>query len=219
MDAISPEQLRATIRFRGDYQNVRKFPNTELDKEMQVAFAKFYQLVADEHQGWWDTEGTITTVAGQTYLALPPGCWRVQGVDILDGSDYRALSQVGLEHRNRHGATQTKPETFRTSARGLELGPTPDAAYTLRVMYTPAAPQLMISQPREWYNGWHEYILESVLAVFDRREGKGVKDRLDAIDNIARAVKAGAASRRQSEPEYLDLREGHGGGPWYEGDY
>ena len=219
MDAVTPEQLRNMIRFRGDYQNIRKFPNADLDKEMQVAFGKFYQIVADSHQGWWDTFAAAATVDEQAYVAMPSGCWRVQAIDILDGGEYRGLSQVGLEHRNRFGTTSTKPEAYRLSSRGAELYATPDAVYTLRVLYTPVAPQLMTSQPREWYNGWHEYILESTLTVLDRREGKGVQERIAAIAAIEKSVKDGAGQRRQQEPEYLDLREGSSKGPWHEGDY
>ncbi len=201
------EQIRGIIRFRGDYQNVRKFPNTSVDQEAQIAFGKFYQLVAEANQGWWDTQDTVTTTANIAYVAPPTNTWQVKGVDLLDG-DYRELRQVSHTERNRFGNTTAMPEMYFLSARGIELMATPNAVYTLRVLYTPRAPLLATSQPREWYNGWEEYVIESVLAVLDKREGNPrAAEHFASVDRIEKSVRTGAGERRQQEPEYLRLRE------------
>lgn len=204
-------QLRAITRFRGDYQNVRKFPDASIDIELQKSFGKFWQLVAKTNQGWWDTQGTVTTTANIAFVAPPLTAWIIKGVDILDGDEYRELRQVSHADRNRFGTSTDEPAAFYTTARGIELLPPPNTVYTLRVIYTPRAPALAESQPREWYNGWEEYVIEDTLAVLDKREGNPrLADRLATIGEIEKSVREGAGERRQQEPEYLQLREGVG---------
>lgn len=205
MSAITAEEIIKAIRFRGDYQNVRKFTPTDLMKEVQNAFESFWQLVAKAHQGWWDTETTITTVGGQSYIAVPSDVWSLKAVDRLDGSDYVEMVQVAISERNRYGATTGKPVAYYTNARGINMMPIPDTVYTLRLMYTPKAPKLAVSQPREYYNGWDDYITESVLLVLDRREGKPTDAREKAIEKITLEVMGGASERKAQEPEYLRL--------------
>lgn len=220
MAELTLAQIRQTIRDRGDYTNTRKFTNTYLDTEAQLAFGKFWQLVDSVHQGWWDTQGTVTTTANVAYVATPVDCWKVLGVDILDGGEYRELRQASHAERNRYSQSTDMPDSYRLSARGIDLMATPNAAYTLRVLYTPRAPSLAESQPREWFNGWEEFVIVSVLCVLDEREGKpSLADRKDTLATIEKNVRQGAGERRQQEPEYLNLRENGSHDTWYDGDY
>lgn len=219
MAAITLDTLRATIRFRGDYQNVRKFPDANIDTEIQTSFAEFWQLIAEVHEGYWDTQANVSTVAAQAYAALPSDAWRVQAVDRADGTDWIQLDQVGFEHRNHYGSSNGRPLAYRLTARGLDLYPTPDAIYTLRVMYTPIAPAIGATA-REWFNGWEDYVITSTLLKLDTRESKPLTDRLTVLDKIEKMIRGGATERRSQEPEYLNLREGYmASDPWHEGDY
>lgn len=217
MSAISRATLRQTIRNRGDYTNTRRFSNDYLNTEIQNAFGKFYQLVSECNEGWWDTTGNVATVASQAYVALPTDCWTVRAVDRLDGTDYVELLQIGIGERNRYGSTTGKPNAYRLSARGAELYATPDAAYTLRVTYTPKAPDLTESATREWYNGWEDYVIEETLLQLDKREQRPLGERMATLDRIIAAVKSGASQRRRQEPEYLNLRESGDFDPYGDG--
>jgi len=208
MSAIDLATLRQIVRFRGDYQNVRKFPDADLDREIQGAFGEFYELVADTNEGWWDASAQVTTVSGQDYVALPADAWRVHGIDLLDSGDWVELLQVGRADRNRFGTDTDEPEAYRLTARGIDLMPTPNAVYTLRVTYTPTAPALQEAQPREWYNGWDEYVVTAALLRLDQREQRPVNERVGILDRLKQRVIAGASRRRGQEPDYLPLREG-----------
>lgn len=210
MTALSRVQLRSTIRSRGDYTNVRRFSNEHLNAEMQTAFNHFWRIVDEAHQGWWDKEGTVATTSAVAYVALPADAKAVKGVDRLDGSEYVEMPQVGLEHRSRFGATRGKPLAHRLSSRGIELTPTPDAVYTLRVMYSPKPPALTENEQHEWYDGWEDFVIEKVLWELDSREGKPLSDRAMKLEVAEKALRSSAAVRRQSEPEYLRLRESVG---------
>jgi hypothetical protein len=210
MTAISRVQIRAAIRFRGDYKSVRAFPDASLNVEIQTAFGHFWRIVDEAHQGWWDKQGTVTTTAGVAYVALPADAKVVKGVDRLDGDRYIEMPQVGLEHRSRFGSTQGRPIAHRLTARGIELAPTPDAAYTLRVMYSPKPPALTENEQHEWYDGWEDFVIEKVLWELDSREGKPLGDRMAKLEMAEKALRASSAQRRQTEPEYLRLHESAG---------
>jgi hypothetical protein len=209
MSAIARSTLRDTIRKSGGYENVRKFNNDFLNTKIQSAFAKFWQLVAKEHKGYWDTDSTVATVANQAYVALPATCWTIQAIDLLDsnGKVTQRLAQVGIDARTRYEDTGSEPCAYRRSARGVELYPPPSAVLTLKVYYTPFAPTLDEDTTREWYNGWEELVVEYVLLELDKREGKPLADRLETIKMMETQVKDGVEQSNQQEPEYLVLRE------------
>lgn len=207
MSSISRAQLRSTIRLRGDYTNVRRFPEAHLNTEIQTAFGHFWRIVDEARQGWWDTEDTVTTTASTAYVALPSNAKVVKGVDRLDGGEYVEMPQVGLDARHRLSSGTGKPVAHRLSSRGIELYPTPNSAYTIRVMFSPKAPQLAESETREWYDGWEDYVIEKVLLELDSREGRSLTDRLVKLEAAEKTLRASASARRQVEPEYLTLRE------------
>lgn len=207
MTAYNRSDLRTMIREDGDYQNVRRFPDAYLNVRIQRAFGAFWEAIADTHQGWWDTEGDIATVASQQYIALPSDCWRVQGIDLIESGEKYPLAQIGLSDRHRYGSSTGKPSAYRTSSRGIELYQTPDAIYTLRVNYTPLAPALSDGSSREWYNGWEEFVVEHVKYQIAKRERMPLKDHLESLGEILGRITRGAGERRSQEPEYLKLRE------------
>jgi hypothetical protein len=209
MSIMDLSTIRDRVRFLGDYSNKHKFPDVRLNVELQKSFRNMWTIVDDKHEGWWDTEGTVTTVARQQYVALPSDFWRLRGIDLLDGSEYVPLRRVNISDRNSFGSTPDQPTAYRRSSRGVELYATPDAAYTLRVIYSPKAPDLAENLDREWFNGWEEFVIQDTLVELDRREGRPtLNDRLTALQ-LARAVlEADSGHNDQSEPEYLPLREG-----------
>lgn len=202
--------LRPLIRQRGDYLSSLTFTNTYIDGEIQAANRELYELVDEVHEGWWDTSGTVSTVAAQPYVALPSGCWRVRGIDIANGSGWDELRQVTIGDRNRFGASTAKPEAYRLSARGAELFATPNAVYSLRVTYTPVCPALSESAGIELY-GWHEYIIVGALLRMDQRSKRPLGERQQELERQRQRVVMSASKRKGQEPEYLQLREGWGG--------
>lgn len=203
-------EIRNAVRFRGDYSNTRKFSDVDLNNEIQKSFAEFYELVDSVNEGWWDTQGTVTTTANVAYVALPTGTWRVHAVDRLDGTVYESMDQVGRSLRNAYDNSTGKPQAYRLTARGIDLLPTPDAVYTIRVLYTPTAPLLVESQPRDFLNSWDDFVIVSTLLKLDAREQRPLNDRLTVLAALEARIKAGASQRKQQEPEYLNLREGFG---------
>lgn len=209
MTAKNLNELNAIVRFRGDYQNKIKFSDSDVNGEIQTAFQKFWQIVDDTNEGWCVIEDTVTTTSGTQFVGLPEDCWRVRGIDILISGEYEKLDRIGLESRNAYGADTDQPEAYRLSFRGIELYPTPDAAYTLRVTYSPFAPSLAAALRREWFNGWDDYVINCALVELHRREGDPrLNDRIAAMDRAAAVVQSGAAKRDSTGVEYLPLPDG-----------
>ena len=213
--------LEAAVRFRGDYQNTRRFSPVDVRREIQKSFNKWYALIDSTHEGYWDTQTEMVTVPSQAYAKLPSSVWKVKGVDRLDGTEYVELRQVGIDRRNDYGNSTGIPSAYRLSARGLELYCAPDAIYTLRIINTPKAPQLMDAKQFDFINGWDDYVVECTLLALDKREGKPLRERMENIDMMAAQIKSEASERKAQEPDYIPLREGSGATghfPFYEID-
>ena len=209
---VTLDGLIAEVRTRGDYLSSLAFTDAWITNEIQAAWAELYELIAETHEGWWDKKTTITTVAGQDFIGLPSDCWRVQGVDILDGSTYRPLRQIGLTDRNRYTQTPEQPYAFRLSSRGLELYPVPDKVYTLRLQYTPVV-TTMDNSGIQLY-GWEEYIVVGALLRLDQREERPLGERIAELERQKQRVVVAASKRKSAEPEYLPMREQFDAWPW-----
>lgn len=201
MASKSLSDLRSIVRIRGDYENARRFSDASIDTEIQAAFAELYELIADTNEGYWDTSSTVSTVANQPYVALPADTWRVREIDRLDGSEYVRLRRVEVNDSITLLTSTDEPVGYRLSARGAELHETPDAVYTLRVIYTPQAPTL--SAARDWYNGWEEYVVYGALMRLALREERSTGDWERQLAMQRERIVRGASHRASSEPPRL----------------
>lgn len=213
MASKSLDDIIDAVRFRGDFRNVVRFPKANVTTEVQAAWAELYELIADTNEGYWDTDATVTTVASQPFIALPAGCWRVRGIDLLsssgvgaNGNDFLELPQINISDRNRYCTTPDEPAAYRLTARGADLYPTPDRAYTLRVTYTPTAP--VLGDAREYYNGWEEYVIYAALLRLALNEERDVSSWQQQLQFQRERITRGASERKSQEPEYLPLRDG-----------
>lgn len=205
MASVSLTTIRETVRTRGDYPRSAKFTDAYVNGEIQAAWSELYELVADLNEGYWDTSATVSTVSSQPYAALPADCWRVAGIDRLDGSDYVALDQVGIADRNRFGSTTSSPTAYRLSARGADLYPTPNGVYTLRVSYTPIVTPLSDATTIQLFNDWQEYVVYGALLRMHIREERSINETSAALGHCKERITRGASRRAEQEPKYLPL--------------
>jgi hypothetical protein len=207
MATITLSAIRDIVRFRGSFENSAKFTDARVNVEINAAYAELYEIIADSNEGFFDTTGTVSTVAAQDWVALPSDFWRLRGVDRLDGGRYVELRQVGIADRNRFQQSGS-PRAYRTAAgstRGrLILYPTPSAVETLRITYTPTVTALAADGDTvEAYNDWSDYICAGTLLRLYQREERPLGEIQQELARItARIIKA-TAQRRAAEPEYL----------------
>lgn len=214
MGSVNLLAIENTVRLQGDYQRSAKFTQAYVHGAIQAGWSELYELIADTWEGWWDKTGNVTTVASQSYIALPTDCWRVLGVDIADGTGWTELDQVTIADRNRFGSSLGQPAAFRLSSRGLELYQTPGAAYSLRITYTPIVTPLSSSTAIQFYNDWQEFVIESALLRLHTREGRGTQETwaklYDPANGLKTRITRAASKRKASGPQYLNLHEGRG---------
>jgi hypothetical protein len=206
MASKSLADLNAIVRFRGDYRNLVRFPDANINVEIQAAFAELYELIADTNEGYWDTTSTVDTAVEDDFVALPSEAWRVRGIDRFDGDDPVELMQVTIADRNRFGSRTGKPCAYRLTARGADIYPSADAVYVLRIVYTPFAP--VLDDAREWYNGWEEYVVFGALIRLALNEERSAGEWQQQLDIQRARIVRGASGRKSAGPEYLTLYDG-----------
>lgn len=195
-------EIRSIVRFRGDFRNAIRFPDANVDTEIQAAFGEFYEIVVDANEGYYDTTGNVATTNGVGFVALPTTAWRVRGIDRLDGTDLIPLVRIGVNDRYRWTTGPGEPDAFRLTARGADLYPTPDAIYTLAVTYTPVAPTLGVTS-REFYNGWEEYTIFGALIRLAGNERTDIGKWQEQCDRQRARVAAAASNRNSTMPECI----------------
>lgn len=206
MATVTLASIRTTVRERADIPQSRKFTDAYVDAEIQTAWAELHELIEDENEGYWDKDTTVATVANQAYVALPADCWKVKGIDILDGGEYRELRQIQIGERNRYGSTTDEPDAYRLTERGADLFPTPNAVYTLRVTYARVVTPLSgssVTVPNEW----HDYVIWSTIIKISTSEERPTDGYETQLAKAVARITKGVSKRRQQEPEYLVLRE------------
>jgi hypothetical protein len=209
-------QLITIVRNRGDARNTVRFPDAYLTAELQAAFAEGYELIVEQNSGFFDQFDNVSTVAHQAFVALPAGppvSWIVRAVDRQDGNDFIPIPRVGIKDRLRYGTTEGRPGAHRLTARGIDLYPTPDQIYTLRVLHTPAAP-ILDATPREYYSSWEEYAVYGALVRLYNTQGRDPMQWSRQLALTTERIMKAAGERDSSGPEYLNLREGPGGDSW-----
>lgn len=207
MSSVTLASLRTVVRTRGDFPTSAKHTSTFLDLELQTSWAELHELIEDCNEGFWDTSSTTPTIANQAYVALPVAAWKIKGVDILDGAEYSELAQVGTSDRNRFGSTTDQPRAYRLTERGIDLFPTPNAVYTIRITYARVVTALSESTATTIPNDWQDYVAWSTILKLNTTERRDSSESMAMVQATRARIIAGASKRRQQEPEYIPLRE------------
>lgn len=207
MSSFTLASIRSLVRLRGDVPAGRKFTNDYVNAEVQVSWADLHELIEETNEGFFDKTDTVTTTASTAYVALLSDCWKVKAIDILDGGEWRELRQIGIGERNRYGVTADCPDAYRLTERGIDLFPTPNAAFTLRVTYARTVTPLSEATPVTMPNEWRDYVVWSAILRIATSEERPIGDYANLLEQAKIRINRAASKRRQQEPEYLILRE------------
>ena len=83
------------------------------------------------------TSTTLTTVAGQQWVALPTGWLEFENVTVSGNPDQQ-LNYVNIQHLDTKypgNSTTGLPAVYSIEGQQILFGPTPDTAYTVPVLY------------------------------------------------------------------------------------
>lgn len=146
-----------------------------------------------------ETVATLTTVAGAETVALPTGYLEGRSITVLTNPRQRLTFQSIGDLLDNYASGSGVPQAFAISGSTLYLGPTPDAAYQIRIVYYAAVPALSALAPTNWVLASHPdlylygSLMHSAPYLYDDARTQvwaaayqAVLDRLDAADQSAR---------------------------------
>lgn len=219
MSTITLSDLRTEIRDLGDYANSAKFTSAYLNTWINKAIRAYHDYVVETHEGYYDkTNETLVTVAGTQTVTLPSDHYRLRLLERKLAADrYAPLRRLTLAETSRFSG-RGAPRGYMLHGGGsgaaalpgtVRLWPVPDGAYTLRVTYIPTATALSADgDVFAFLPGGDAFVVHEALLALDRREGRPLQARLDAVAAAKLQIKAAAAHRDSGEPEYLVPRAG-----------
>jgi hypothetical protein len=205
--------LRTAFRNRGEYNNSATMTDAMVLDFLNAAIAEVHNMLVMKSGDYFLTDTTIPTVANQDYIAMPADFFKLRALDLEVSSTEKYPLQVWpVEDRLRYRGTG-RPTRYRvrgtgaasgTSARCV-LGPTPNAIYTLRLHYYPAA--VALSADADVYdgiNGFEEAVLELALYRADKREGRpSTAERMAEYTRLMGVFTSAADQRDNSGPQHL----------------
>lgn len=215
MTTFTAATLLDRVREEGDYENSDVFTDAVMLPWLSTAHGAYCSLLDREWDGYRDATQTVPTVIG-TATVTPSAFLKVRAVHLLYSGQYRALEQFEPS-RQVLGYDETRgvPVGYLHVADTLELFPTPDAVYTIRIRYVPQATAITttadtISVP----NGWEDFHVAKVLLKCAAREERDTSEWRATVDRVTAEVQLAARNRNVAGPAYLPFPgEGSGGYP------
>ena len=207
MTAITLATLRTRARQLGDYENSTVFTDAAMTPWVNEAIGDYFDILDEHFDGYRDTTGSLSTTAGFANVSLPAGMLKLRSVEIQIGGRYQMLRrfQPGGQALGYDGSTG-QPVGYLHVGTALELFPTPDAVYPMRLRYVPEmAPLSLDADSIDVPNGWEGFIVHSILLRCDEREERSLGDRLAAIDRYRSRIVRASQNRNTAEPAYLPM--------------
>lgn len=214
MTTFTAAVLLDRVREEGDYENSAVFTDAVMLPWLSTAHGEFCDLIDEEWEGYRDATQTLATVAG-TATVTPAAFLKVRAVHLQYGGVYRALQRFEPSRQTLGYDESTGiPVGYIHVSDALELFPTPDAAYTLRIRYVPQATAITAtSDTIAVPNGWEDFHVAKVLLKCAAREERDLPGPLATLADVRARVKRAAAHRNVAGPKYLPFPT-EGAGEW-----
>lgn len=198
---VTLAELRAAVRFRGDFDNSRAITDANLNLVINDGVAEAWDILLAARPDYYTTSTSTTYAANASSVTLPTTFYQLRKVEYLDGTDYVRLAPVELTAQHRFGGAAGVPSRYRLQGSTLVLVPTPSKAYTLRIWYLPYATTLANdSDTFDGINGYEELAIACAVYRLKLREGLPVEEWLREVNRQTAAIRAAAANHDASEP-------------------
>lgn len=206
MTAITLATFISRIRTLGDFPSSSVFTDAFITEQINDALGQYVDLLDERWEGYRDTVTTLATVAGTATVSLPSGFLKARALDILDDGRYRPLRRFQIRQTYGYDEQTDKPIGYLLRANVLELFPTPNTVYPLRLRYVPAASVLVDDADSiDIPNGWEGFVIHTALLKLDEREERPLNDRLAIIERYKQRIISAAEDRNTAEPEYVPM--------------
>ncbi|MDQ3023391.1 MAG: hypothetical protein M3R04_03240 [bacterium] len=147
--------LRTRIRRRADRENDPHIVDAELTQFINASYKELWDLLVAASSDYFLSSETYTLTGTTDTRALPSGCYKVRGIDWLNGR-YEALPRFTFSSRNL--CNQRMYRVLGTNVQFLPLG---DAAGSYRTWYEPGPTALSADADalNDAVDMWDEYIV------------------------------------------------------------
>lgn len=199
--AVSLLAIRTEIVNQGGYKNSPVFTDTVLNLWINRAIAKVYDLVWQSGDDYYTSETTLLTVAGNDAIALPADFKKHLGLGRQDDNRFSPLVRMPIQDWAKWEGDTGKPHHYRIQRGQLRLAPKPDAIYTLRMLYLPVAPQLVVDGDTfDSIDYFDELVIAEVLLKCAGRDERQLNDIRITIDGLTKNIAKQAEALDAAEP-------------------
>lgn len=153
--AESVTNLYSRIRRRADRENDPHIVDAELLQFINASYKELWDLLVAASSDYFLSSETYTLTGTTDTRALPSGCYKVRGVDWLNGR-YEALPRFTFANRNLTGRRM-----YRVVGTNIQFLPLADAAGSYKTWYEPGPTELTAGADtlNTAVDMWDEYIV------------------------------------------------------------
>lgn len=207
--------LRTEVRNRADLNNSNFITDSELDSYINYSLKELHALLVNSYGSDYFLLNTVMTVAANAEVTtenLPTGSLKINGVDLLVGSNYVTLQPFNFNERNRasglnvQGQASGNYTNYRYRPRGRQIAITPKAngSLVLNVWYTPGIENLTTGsatvEENDTLNGWLEYVVVDACIKCKQKEETSDKEFMQQKQALIKRIVTESQNRDQGQP-------------------
>jgi len=207
---VTLTQLINSVRLKADMVGADFCDDTEITEYINKSIAELYDLLLTTTYGddYFVSSTNITLTGATTYSLTSniPTFYKLKGVDIQDGGQWRTLRPFMFAERNRQrNAAIDIIDQYRYRLVGNNLQfetNAPPASGTIKVWYVPAATLLTTgSDTFDGVNGWEEYVVLDAAIKCLVKEESDVSALVKFKEDQLQRIMAAAPNRNAAEPQ------------------
>jgi len=141
---------------------------------------------------YFETSGDVSTTASVAYVALPTNCTRLLRIFWVRGSDdFVELQRAEQQETNAwtDGWSGRVP-VYRLRSNGINFFPTPDAVYTVRLVYDTGIIVAATTDTIAGEPGWREWLTYDLCRKFRQFEEKDSQEFLQGQKDVEQLIKS-----------------------------
>lgn len=148
--------LQSRTRQRADRENDPHIADSELTRHINASYKELWDLLIATSADYFLASSTFTLSGTTSTSTLPSGCYKVRGVDYLDGGYYTAVPHFNLRDRNRRYT-----RLYRITGTVVRMLPEGNCAGDYRIWYEPGITALSSGSDTldDAVTPWDEYIV------------------------------------------------------------
>jgi hypothetical protein len=207
--SISLSELRLRTRQKADRENSNFVENPELDFIINQSIAELHDLLISAGSADYSIAdySFITAASTDSYL-LPTNFYKLKGVDAkITQDNWYSLRPFNFNERNRNndiawGLLNGPSIRYRLVGNQIKFNPAPEAAYDIRLWYTPVATKLVLdTDTLSDLNAFAEYVIVDAAIKYLQKEESDVSVLMQQKADLKRRIETMANNRDEGQPE------------------